>query len=83
MWRTAYPKRSTENVYQLIGGITSEVKVIRNDEMTVEEVAREKPKAIVLSPGQGRPEAAGICCDVVRRLSGTVSFAGCRSAYDT
>ena len=64
------------NVYQLIGGITSEVKVIRNDEMTVEEVAREKPKAIVLSPGPGRPEAAGICCDVVRRLSGTVKIRG-------
>lgn len=64
------------NVYQLIGSMEPDMKVIRNDEMTVEEIERERPEAIVLSPGPGRPEAAGVCCDVVRQLSGKVKILG-------
>ena len=64
------------NVYQLIGSVEPDIKVIRNDEMTVEEIEREKPGAIVLSPGPGRPEAAGVCCDVVSRLAGKVKILG-------
>ncbi|MDE6064730.1 MAG: aminodeoxychorismate/anthranilate synthase component II, partial [Lachnospiraceae bacterium] len=41
------------NVYQLIGSVEPDIRVIRNDEMTVEEIEREKPEAIVLSPGPG------------------------------
>lgn len=64
------------NVYQLIGSVEPDIRVIRNDEMTVEEIEREKPEAIVLSPGPGRPEAAGVCCDVVSRLAGRVKILG-------
>lgn len=64
------------NVYQLIGGVEPDIRVIRNDEMTAAEIAREKPEAIVLSPGPGRPEAAGVCCDVIRELNGKVKILG-------
>lgn len=43
------------NLYQLIGSVEPDIRVIRNDEMTVEEIARLKPDAIILSPGPGRP----------------------------
>ena len=48
------------NLYQLIGEIEPDIRVIRNDEMTVEEIRRLAPDRIVLSPGPGRPEDAGI-----------------------
>ena len=47
------------NLYQLIGTIEPDIKVIRNDEMTVEEVKALNPQLIILSPGPGRPERAG------------------------
>lgn len=43
------------NLYQLIGEIDSDIKVIRNDEMTVEEIRKLAPSCIILSPGPGRP----------------------------
>ena len=46
------------NLYQLIGEINPDIKVIRNDEMTVEEIRQLKPERIILSPGPGRPEDA-------------------------
>ena len=49
------------NLYQLIGTIEPDIKVIRNDEMTVEEVKALNPQLIILSPGPGRPDQAGIC----------------------
>ena len=64
------------NVYQLIGSVEPDIMVIRNDEMTVMEIEQEKPDAIVLSPGPGRPGAAGVCCDVVRQLAGRVKILG-------
>ena len=48
------------NLYQLVGEIEPDIKVIRNDEMTVEEIGRLKPERIIISPGPGRPENAGI-----------------------
>ncbi len=48
------------NLYQLIGEINPEIRVIRNDEMTLEEIRALHPDRIVLSPGPGRPEDAGI-----------------------
>lgn len=56
------------NLYQLIGEIEPEIKVIRNDEMTVEEIRDSKPSHIILSPGPGRPEEAGIIVDVVKQI---------------
>lgn len=44
------------NLYQLIGAVEPDIKVVRNDECTLEEIAEMKPEAIILSPGPGRPE---------------------------
>ncbi len=56
------------NLYQLIGSIRPDVEVIRNDSMTVDQVYMKRPDAIVLSPGPGRPEDAGMCVELVRRI---------------
>ena len=49
------------NLYQLVGGINPDIKVIRNDEMTVEEIMALNPTHIILGPGPGRPAEAGVC----------------------
>lgn len=64
------------NVYQLVGQIKSDIKVIRNDELTVEEIEALKPSHIILSPGPGKPADAGICEEVVRKLSGKIPILG-------
>lgn len=64
------------NLYQLIGEIESDIKVIRNDEMTVEEIAGLMPARIILSPGPGKPEDAGICEEVVRKLGSRIPILG-------
>lgn len=56
------------NLYQLIGSLDEDIRVVRNDAMTVEEIDALKPKAIVISPGPGRPEDAGICIELIRKL---------------
>lgn len=66
----------THNLYQLIAGMTEEVKVVRNDCMTLEEIRALNPKAIILSPGPGRPEEAGICLDVIRAFAPTTPILG-------
>ena len=47
------------NLYQLVGSIDPEIRVIRNDEMTIDEIRDLNPDRIILSPGPGRPENAG------------------------
>lgn len=64
------------NLYQLIGTLEPDIKVIRNDEMTVEEIEKLAPSHIVLSPGPGRPKDAGVCEDVVRKLGGKFPILG-------
>lgn len=66
----------TYNLVQLAGSISSDIKVIRNDELTVEEVKALKPSHIILSPGPGYPKEAGICEEVVRQLAGQASILG-------
>lgn len=56
------------NLYQLIGEIDPDIKVIRNNEMTVEQIKDLKPDRIILSPGPGRPENAGVIIDVVKTI---------------
>lgn len=56
------------NLFQLIGSINPDIKVIRNDAMTTDEIRELKPEAIIISPGPGRPEDAGICIDAVKEL---------------
>ena len=66
----------TYNVYQLLGSMQADVKVIRNDELTIEEIEALSPEAIVLSPGPGRPEDAGVCPDVIKKLGSTCRILG-------
>ena len=56
------------NLYQLIGEIDPNIKVIRNDEMTVDEIRTLTPDRIILSPGPGRPEDAGVIIEVAKEL---------------
>ena len=56
------------NLYQLIGGINPDIKVIRNDEMSVAQIKALAPEYIVLSPGPKSPKDAGVCVDVARQL---------------
>ena len=54
------------NLYQLIGEIEPDIRVIRNDEMTVEEIRALKPDRVILSPGPGRSEDAGVIIAVAK-----------------
>ena len=56
------------NLYQLVGEVEPDIKVIRNDEMTAEQIRDLKPDYIILSPGPGRPEDAGGIIDVVKTI---------------
>ena len=49
------------NLYQYVGSITPDIRVVRNDELTVEDIRRLNPQRIILSPGPGYPKDAGIC----------------------
>ncbi|HJD13234.1 MAG TPA: aminodeoxychorismate/anthranilate synthase component II [Candidatus Ruminococcus avistercoris] len=64
------------NLYQLLGSVQPDIQVVRNDELTVEEVRRRRPEAIVLSPGPGRPENAGICISLIKALAGEILILG-------
>lgn len=64
------------NLFQLIGEIDSDIKVIRNDEMTVEQIRILKPDHIILSPGPGRPEEAGVIIDVAQTLGKDIPILG-------
>lgn len=64
------------NLYQLIGSIDPDIRVVRNDELTSEQIEALSPACIVISPGPGRPEDAGVCIDVIRSLGGRIPILG-------
>lgn len=64
------------NLYQLIGEINSDIKVSRNDKITIEEIKDLNPECIILSPGPGKPENAGICIDVVKEFHDKIPILG-------
>lgn len=64
------------NLFQLIGSIEPDIKVVRNDALTVEEILEMNPAGIVLSPGPGKPEDAGICVDVAKEIGGKIPILG-------
>ena len=64
------------NVYQLIGSVEPDIKVVRNDEYSVKEIEEMKPEALILSPGPGRPAEAGICIDAIRYFAGKLPILG-------
>lgn len=64
------------NLYQLIGSIRDDIKVIRNDEMTVNEIEKLNSELIFLSPGPGKPSEAGICIETVKYFAGKIPILG-------
>lgn len=64
------------NLYQLVGMINPDIKVIRNDELTVGEIQALAPSHIILSPGPGKPSEAGVCEEAVRTLGKTIPILG-------
>ena len=64
------------NVYQLIGSVEPDIKVVRNDEYTVEEIEKMGPEALIISPGPGRPSDAGICIEAIRYFAGKIPILG-------
>jgi len=66
----------TYNLVQYLGELGADVVVKRNDEVSVDEIAAMKPQCIVLSPGPGRPEEAGVMMDVIRHLGETTPIFG-------
>jgi len=66
----------TWNLVQEMGQLGATLDVLRNDEITLDEITQRQPDAIVLSPGPGRPEHAGITCAVIERFAPTVPILG-------
>jgi len=64
------------NLVQLAGGMCSDIKVIRNDAMTVDEIEKTKPTHIIFSPGPGYPQNAGVCEDVIKQMKGKIPILG-------
>lgn len=64
------------NLYQLIGQIDEDINVFRNDKITLDEISKLNPSMIVLSPGPGRPEDAGICIDIVKEFYDKIPILG-------
>ena len=66
----------TYNLVQYLGEMGQDLKVVRNDELTIDEIAALKPTHIVISPGPGRPEDAGVIVELVKELGGKVPILG-------
>ena len=64
------------NLFQLVGAIEPEIRVVRNDAMTAADILSLHPEAIILSPGPGRPEDAGVCIDCVRICGAEIPILG-------
>ena len=64
------------NVYQLAGAIEPDIQVVRNDQVTIPEIEAKAPKAIILSPGPGRPADAGISEEAIRFFAGKIPILG-------
>jgi len=66
----------TYNLVQYLGELGQAVKVYRNDALTVKDIKKLNPDKIVISPGPGRPEDAGISCAVIREFGGKIPILG-------
>jgi anthranilate synthase/aminodeoxychorismate synthase-like glutamine amidotransferase len=66
----------TYNVVQYLGELGAEVRVYRNDAITLDEVAALRPQQIVISPGPCTPAEAGISVDLIRRFAGSIPILG-------
>jgi anthranilate synthase/aminodeoxychorismate synthase-like glutamine amidotransferase len=66
----------TYNLVQYLGELGASVDVRRNDEVTIEQIRQAHPERIVISPGPGRPEDAGVTMDVIKQLGETTPILG-------
>jgi anthranilate synthase component 2 len=66
----------TYNLYQYIGEIYTDIKVVRNDEIKAEDIESMDVEGIILSPGPGTPEKAGICVEVIKRYGSKIPILG-------
>jgi anthranilate synthase component II len=66
----------TYNLVQYLGELGGEIKVVRNDAASLDEIAESRPERILISPGPGRPEDAGLTMDVIRRFGQTTPVLG-------
>jgi len=66
----------TYNLVQYLGSLGAQIKVFRNDKISIGQIKRIRPKRIVISPGPGRPEDAGISCEVIREFAGSIPILG-------
>ena len=66
----------TFNLYQYIGIFADDIKVVRNDKITISEIEQLQPERIVLSPGPKSPKEAGICMDVVKTFYDKIPILG-------
>ena len=66
----------TYNLVQYLGELGEELRVYRNDQITISEIEELAPERIVISPGPGRPERAGICLELIRHFAGKIPILG-------
>lgn len=66
----------TYNLVQYLGALGADVRIYRNDKITLETIRRLKPSKILISPGPGRPENAGISCDLISKFAGSIPILG-------
>lgn len=66
----------TYNLVQYLGELGEDLRVYRNDKLTISQIIRIRPKRIVISPGPGKPKDAGITCEVIRQFAGKVPILG-------
>lgn len=66
----------TYNLYQYIGEFETDIKVIRNDKITAEELLEMAPDKVVISPGPKTPDDAGNCLDIIDKVSGKIPILG-------
>lgn len=73
----------TYNLYQYMGIFTDDIKVVRNDKITIEQIEEMNPEKIVLSPGPKAPKDAGVCLDVVKHFAGKKPILGICLGHQT
>ncbi len=64
------------NLYQMAGSLNPDMRVVRNDALTCDDIEGLAPEAIILSPGPGRPADAGVCIEAVQRFNGRIPIFG-------
>lgn len=66
----------TYNLYQYVATLHDQVKVVRNDKISIDEIKQLNPTGIILSPGPGRPENSGICIEIIKQLGKQIPILG-------